>query len=107
MADGQAKQNEKIVMRVSFYSMAANIALSIFKVLAGFLAHSGAMVSDGIHSASDVFSTVVVMVGYRLAGKESDENHQYGHERQFFPYWSKKRCTGTQGARQKRLILPP
>ncbi len=81
MADGQAKQNEKIVMRVSFYSMATNIALSIFKVLAGFLAHSGAMVSDGIHSASDVFSTVVVMVGYRLAGKESDENHQYGHER--------------------------
>lgn len=81
MADSQAKQNEKIVMRVSFYSMAANIALSIFKVLAGFLAHSGAMVSDGIHSASDVFSTVVVMVGYRLAGKESDENHQYGHER--------------------------
>ena len=74
MADGQAKQNEKIVMRVSFYSMATNIALSIFKVLAGFLAHSGAMVSDGIHSASDVFSTVVVMVGYRLAGKESDEN---------------------------------
>ena len=46
MADGQAKQNEKIVMRVSFYSMATNIALSIFKVLAGFLAHSGAMVSD-------------------------------------------------------------
>lgn len=81
MADGQAKQNEKIVMRVSFYSVATNIALSIFKVLAGFLAHSGAMVSDGIHSASDVFSTVVVMVGYRLAGKESDENHQYGHER--------------------------
>ena len=81
MADGQAKQNEKIVMRVSFYSMATNIALSIFKVLAGFLAHSGAMVSDGIHSVSDVFSTVVVMVGYRLAGKESDENHQYGHER--------------------------
>lgn len=81
MADGQAKQNEKIVMRVSFYSMATNITLSIFKVLAGFLAHSGAMVSDGIHSASDVFSTVVVMVGYRLAGKESDENHQYGHER--------------------------
>ena len=81
MAESQAKQNEKIVMRVSFYSMATNIALSIFKVLAGFLAHSGAMVSDGIHSASDVFSTVVVMVGYHLAGKESDENHQYGHER--------------------------
>lgn len=81
MADDQAKLNEKIVMKVSFYSMAANIALSIFKVLAGFLAHSGAMVSDGIHSASDVFSTIVVIIGYRLSGKESDEHHQYGHER--------------------------
>lgn len=81
MAVGQEKQNEQIVMRVSLYSMAANIVLSILKVLAGVIAHSGAMVSDGIHSASDVFSTVVVVVGYRLAGKESDENHQYGHER--------------------------
>lgn len=79
--DEKAKQNEKIVMRVSFYSMIANIALSVLKVLAGLVAHSGAMVSDGIHSASDVFSTVVVVIGYRLAGKESDEKHQYGHER--------------------------
>lgn len=81
MAVGQAKQNEQIVMRVSLYSMAANIVLSILKVLAGFIAHSGAMVSDGIHSASDVFSTVVVVVGYKLSERESDENHQYGHER--------------------------
>lgn len=79
--DERAKQNEKIVMRVSLYSMIANIALSVLKVLAGLVAHSGAMVSDGIHSASDVFSTVVVVIGYRLAGKESDEKHQYGHER--------------------------
>lgn len=79
--DEKAKQNEKIVMRVSLYSMIANIALSVLKVLAGLVAHSGAMVSDGIHSASDVFSTVVVVIGYRLAGKESDEKHQYGHER--------------------------
>lgn len=81
MADERAKQNEKIVMRVSFYSAMANIVLSVLKVLAGVIAHSGAMVSDGIHSASDVFSTAVVVVGYKLAGKESDENHQYGHER--------------------------
>lgn len=79
--DEKAKQNEKIVMRVSLYSMIANIVLSVLKVLAGLVAHSGAMVSDGIHSASDVFSTVVVVIGYRLAGKESDEKHQYGHER--------------------------
>ncbi|MBR4015294.1 MAG: cation transporter [Anaerotignum sp.] len=76
-----AKQNEKIVMQVSFRSMLVNVGLAVGKVLAGLVARSGAMVSDGIHSASDVFSTVVVVIGYRLAGKESDERHPYGHER--------------------------
>ncbi len=81
MSDELAKQNEKIVMSVSLYSAIVNIVLCAFKVVAGIVAHSGAMISDGIHSASDVFSTVVVVIGYRLAGKESDANHQYGHER--------------------------
>ena len=39
------------------------------------------MISDGVHSASDVFSTIIVMVGYKMSAKDSDENHQYGHER--------------------------
>ena len=81
MSDELAKRNEKIVMSVSLYSAIVNIVLCVFKVVAGIVAHSGAMISDGIHSASDVFSTVVVVIGYRLAGKESDANHQYGHER--------------------------
>lgn len=74
-------ENEKIVMKVSMNSMLVNVGLSICKVVAGIVAHSGAMISDGIHSASDVFSTLVVMIGYRLSARESDENHQYGHER--------------------------
>lgn len=77
----RAKENEKIVMRVSVNSMVVNIILSGAKVAAGFVANSGAMISDGIHSASDVFSTIVVMIGYKLSAKESDANHQYGHER--------------------------
>ncbi|WP_066088568.1 cation diffusion facilitator family transporter [Anaerotignum neopropionicum] len=68
-------------MKVSINSLAVNVALSIGKVLAGIIAGSGAMVSDGIHSASDVFSTLVVMIGYKLSTRESDEKHQYGHER--------------------------
>ncbi len=75
------KENEKIVMRISFWSMAVNVILSVFKLFAGIFAHSGAMISDAIHSASDVFSTIVVIIGYRLSAKESDENHPYGHER--------------------------
>lgn len=81
MSKDLTKQNEKIVMRVSFYSGLVNILLSVCKIIAGLVAHSGALISDGIHSASDVFSTIVVVIGYRMAGKESDENHQYGHER--------------------------
>lgn len=74
-------QFEKIAMKVSFVSIAANILLAVFKLLAGVFAHSGAMISDAVHSASDVFSTFVVIVGIRIAGKESDKNHPYGHER--------------------------
>ncbi|WP_317855871.1 cation diffusion facilitator family transporter [Chakrabartyella piscis] len=73
--------HEQMVMTVSKNSMLVNIGLSIIKVLAGLIAHSTAMISDGIHSASDVFSTVVVMIGYKLSTKESDEDHPYGHER--------------------------
>lgn len=81
MSQEMTKQNEKIVMTVSVNSMIVNLLLSIFKVCSGFFAHSSAMISDGIHSASDVFSTIIVMVGYKLSGKSSDHNHQYGHER--------------------------
>lgn len=72
---------EKIAMKVSTVSIISNIFLSLFKMVAGLIAHSGAMVSDSIHSASDVFSTIVVIIGIRLSGKDSDEEHPYGHER--------------------------
>ncbi|MDE6314251.1 MAG: cation diffusion facilitator family transporter [Lachnospiraceae bacterium] len=75
------KKFEKAAMRVSFVSIAANLLLSVLKLLAGVLAHSAAMVSDAVHSASDVFSTFVVIVGIKLSGKDSDREHPYGHER--------------------------
>ena len=72
---------EKIAMKVSIISIIANVVLAAFKLVAGILAHSSAMVSDAIHSASDVFSTFVVMIGIKIASKEPDEEHPYGHER--------------------------
>lgn len=68
-------------MKVSTVSIVVNVLLSLFKLLAGVIAHSGAMISDAIHSASDVFSTIIVMVGIHLAGRKSDKEHPYGHER--------------------------
>ncbi|MDO5549114.1 MAG: cation diffusion facilitator family transporter [Eubacteriales bacterium] len=75
------KTNEQIAMHVSRVSIAGNLLLSLFKLVAGLLAHSGAMISDAIHSASDVISTIIVMVGIRMSNKASDRDHQYGHER--------------------------
>lgn len=71
----------KVAMKVSGVSIAVNLLLSLFKLLAGIVAHSGAMISDAIHSASDVGSTFVVIVGVNLSSKKSDKEHQYGHER--------------------------
>ena len=72
---------QKIANKVSFLTILANTGLSLLKLLAGILAHSSAMISDAIHSASDVLSTIVVIIGIRLASKEPDREHPYGHER--------------------------
>ena len=79
--ENKIDNDKKIAMRVSAVSIAVNIALSVMKLLAGIIAHSGAMVSDAVHSASDVFSTFVVIIGVHAASKDADEEHPYGHER--------------------------
>ena len=72
---------QKIANRVSLITIAGNVILSTLKLLAGIFAHSSAMISDAIHSASGVFSSVVVMIGIKFASKEPDKEHPYGHER--------------------------
>lgn len=75
------KREHNLAYRVSAVSIAVNLILSVFKLSAGILASSGAMISDAVHSASDVFSTVIVIVGVAVSRKKSDDDHQYGHER--------------------------
>ena len=72
---------QKIANRVSVVSIIQNVLLSLFKLFAGIFANSNAMISDAIHSASDVFSTIVVIIGVRLSSRDSDKEHPYGHER--------------------------
>ena len=64
------QEYEKVAMKVSKISIIANLALTILKLAA-----------DAIHSASDVFSTIVVIIGIKISGKASDKDHPYGHER--------------------------
>jgi len=74
-------QNQQIAMRTARNSIGVNIALSAFKLFAGIFAQSAAMVADAVHSITDLISTVVVIIGIKMAGKQPDKEHPYGHER--------------------------
>ena len=70
-----------IIRRISLVGIIGNIFLSAFKLFAGIAGSSGAMVSDAVHSLSDVFATFIAFLGVRLSKKEADKMHPYGHER--------------------------
>ena len=72
---------QKEAYRVSVVAIISNFLLTIVKFVAGIVGSSASMISDAIHSASDVLSTFVVIIGIRAANKKSDREHPYGHER--------------------------
>ena len=75
------KDFTKTANKVSIISIIGNTFLALFKLFAGIFSHSSAMVSDAVHSFSDVFSSIVVIIGIKLSSKEPDKEHPYGHER--------------------------
>ncbi|MCR4689859.1 MAG: cation diffusion facilitator family transporter [Lachnospiraceae bacterium] len=72
---------QKIIKKVSRVGIFGNVLLAAFKLIAGLLGASGAMVSDAVHSLSDVFATFVAYIGMRLSMQQEDAEHPYGHER--------------------------
>ena len=81
MAEKKAEEFQTAATRVSLVSMITNVILTLLKLAAGLLAHSGAMISDAVHSAADIFSGLIVLLGVKISTKEPDEQHPYGHER--------------------------
>lgn len=74
--------NETAIIRnLSLVSVIGNIILSGFKIFAGIVGHSGAMISDAIHSFSDVLTTFIAWIGVKVSKREADDSHPYGHER--------------------------
>jgi len=71
----------QIAIRATQVTLAANLFLSVLKLFVGVIANSSALVADAVNSISDVLSTIVVMIGVKLAGRKSDKDHPYGHER--------------------------
>lgn len=75
------KNNEKIAIKVSVISIILNCLLTLIKFISGVISKSSAMISDSVHSLSDVLSTFVVIIGVKISNKKADSDHPYGHER--------------------------
>ena len=80
-ANGSDETYRKVTTRVSALSAAGNVVLTALKLAAGVFGHSGAMISDAVHSSTDVLGSLIVIMGVRISVKEADKNHPYGHER--------------------------
>lgn len=79
MSDTSSYQNT--VGKVSVIGIAGNLLLAAFKFVAGIVGHSSAMLSDALHSASDIAGGLIVMIGVSFSEKKADKEHPYGHER--------------------------
>ena len=75
------EEERRLVDQVSAVGIGGNIILTAFKLFAGIVGRSGAMVSDAVHSMSDVFATFVAFLGVRMSQRKADKAHPYGHER--------------------------
>ena len=82
MAVGITDRREALIIRkMSLISLIGNTVFSGFKLFAGVIGNSGAMISDAIHSFSDVLTTLIAWIGVKVSKKAADEAHPYGHER--------------------------
>ncbi|NCT16674.1 MAG: cation transporter [Flavobacteriia bacterium] len=73
--------NEEKAIKTTYLSIAANTGLAIVKGLAGFFGNSFALIADAIESATDIFSSFLVLFGLKYASRPADDNHPYGHGR--------------------------
>ena len=79
MENGTTDIRTKRIYRVTLLGMFVNMILFVFKLVAGFLGRSGAMIADAVHSASDLATDVVVLAFVRISAKPRDDDHKWGH----------------------------
>lgn len=70
---------EKTAIQTTYFSLLSNALLALIKGLAGFFGNSYALIADAIESTTDIFSSLLVLLGLKYAEKPADENHPYGH----------------------------
>ena len=71
--------NEQTAIRITYFSIIGNTILALIKGLAGFFGNSYALIADAIESTTDIFASLLVLLGFKYAKRPADENHPYGH----------------------------
>ena len=79
--DLQEKQKKQATLKMAVVGVLGNVFLAVFKLIAGIAGHSTAMLSDSVHTLSDVFATLIAFIGVSISKKKADREHPYGHER--------------------------
>ncbi len=75
------KEDLHKALKTTYFSILGSLLLATIKMIAGVLGNSFALIADAIESSSDVFSSLLVLLGLKYAAKPPDENHPYGHGR--------------------------
>ncbi|WP_339651179.1 cation diffusion facilitator family transporter [uncultured Maribacter sp.] len=70
---------EQTAIKTTYFSIIGSIALALIKGFAGFFGNSYALIADAIESTTDIFSSILVLLGFKYAERPADENHPYGH----------------------------
>ena len=80
---GEEKEfsREKTIIRTSIIGIIANVFLAAFKAVVGLMSHSIAIVLDAVNNISDAGSSLITIVGTKLAGREPDKKHPFGYGR--------------------------
>ncbi|WP_299251405.1 cation diffusion facilitator family transporter [uncultured Cytophaga sp.] len=73
------KNNVQTAIRTTYFSIIGNVLLALIKGLAGVFGNSYALIADAIESTTDIFSSFLVLIGFKYAERPADENHPYGH----------------------------
>nr|MCR4633664.1 cation transporter [Erysipelotrichaceae bacterium] len=76
-----AETRDQVIVRTSVIGILTNILLAAFKAVIGILSHSIAVVLDAVNNLSDALSSVITIVGTKLAGKKPDTKHPLGYGR--------------------------
>ncbi len=74
-------EREEVGKKASYVAIFGNIALTIFNIIIGIISGSTALVAEGFHTLSDVLTSIIAFIGFKIGMKPADEDHQYGHGR--------------------------